>query len=160
MSVCLSVCLSVCMSVCLSVSAVCLGVAHWISINDTGKSLGQSVRSGSIFAVIRCDMWIVKWMRYRLTNLPTDQPTDTACYRCKRCFFAPGKGIRCVQETERSKRVSFFISCNFCEIICCFFFLSRQRALSWSKNENRFELVILWGYNRQLTLPHVAQVEP
>ena len=52
-----SVYLSVCLSVCLSVSAVCLGVAHWISINDTGKSLGQSVRSGSIFAVI-IRLWI------------------------------------------------------------------------------------------------------
>ena len=52
----LSVCLPVCLYVCLSVSAVCLSVAHWIPINDTGKSLGQSVRSGSIFAVITHDL--------------------------------------------------------------------------------------------------------
>ena len=44
--------LRVCLSVCLSDTAVCLGVAHWILINDTRKSLGQCVRSGSIIAVI------------------------------------------------------------------------------------------------------------
>merc|ERR1711911_221872 len=41
-----------CLSVCLSVSSVCLGVAHRISVHDAGRSLGQSVRSGSIFAEI------------------------------------------------------------------------------------------------------------
>jgi len=30
---------------------------------------------------IRCDVWIVQRMRYRPTNRPTDQQTDTASYR-------------------------------------------------------------------------------
>ena len=55
---CVYVCvclLAVCLSVCLSVLAVCLGVDHWILINNTGRSLGQSVQSGSIFAVVNLD---------------------------------------------------------------------------------------------------------
>ena len=61
------------------------------------KTLYQLTRPSR--PIIRCDVWIVEWMRYRPTDQPTDrptdqptnQPTDTAYCRDKRCEDASKK---------------------------------------------------------------------
>ena len=93
----LSICLSVCL--CLSVSAVCLGVAHWISINDTEKSLGQSVRSGSIFAVVTHRSCPNALVTFSITAPAHLHATVVACISWV-CQYAKGFLIRLL--TSRS----------------------------------------------------------